>query len=273
MMSDLPGEMTKQILSAPASTMRSSRYSLTAQGRSVPASSRLPTGSNSLEKASGWIRLPLPAAGTTPHISGILRMRETRRRCGAGRADVALEFAETDRAGMLGKDAVACGAADALLRRLIEIERCQCVLSVADDQHFRIRHEKMIEPVPPVGGNRRPAGSRLKQPPGRAPSVRGHVGAGDVQGERGRGKESGMLRRRQMPHEVDVVGPGKVDGVLRAGDDEFALRPGARHLNKECVERLLPVGRVGAEIGEVAGILRLRRGAMVLIRIYMAIKR
>src|SRR5947209_19882815 len=118
MMSDLPGEMTKQILLAPASTMRSNKYSLTAHGRSVPASSRLPTGSNSFEKASGWMRLPLPAAGTMPHMSGILRMRETRRLRGAGRADVALEFAEADRTRMLGEDAVARGAADALLRRL-----------------------------------------------------------------------------------------------------------------------------------------------------------
>src|SRR6185437_8862076 len=72
-MSDFHGEITKQILSAPPRTMRSTRYSLTARGRSTPfASIQLPTGSNSLEKASGWMRVPLPAAGTMPHISRLL---------------------------------------------------------------------------------------------------------------------------------------------------------------------------------------------------------
>ena len=68
MMSDLPGEMTKQMLFAPPITMRSTRYSLTARGRSMLPSMRLPTGRSSLENASGWIRLPAPAAGIIPHI-------------------------------------------------------------------------------------------------------------------------------------------------------------------------------------------------------------
>src|SRR3954468_17622810 len=68
-MSDLPGAMTKQIFEAPPRISRSTRYSLTARGRSVRPSRRLPTGSNSLEKARGWMRLPAPAAGTIPHIN------------------------------------------------------------------------------------------------------------------------------------------------------------------------------------------------------------
>src|SRR3954447_17997984 len=74
-MSDFPGEITKQILSAPPSIRRSMRYSDTAQGRSIPLSLRLPTGSSSLENARGWMRLPRPAAGTMPHISGSLNFR------------------------------------------------------------------------------------------------------------------------------------------------------------------------------------------------------
>src|SRR3954470_1644215 len=74
-MSDLPGDTTKQTCVAPAITMRSSRYSLTARGRSTSASNRLPTGRSSLEKASGWMRLPAPAAGTIPHISALHRFR------------------------------------------------------------------------------------------------------------------------------------------------------------------------------------------------------
>src|SRR4051794_37639162 len=69
-MSDLPGPMTKQILSAPPRIIRSTRYSLTAQGRSPIPSTRLPTGSSSFENPSGWIRVPRPAAGIMPSISG-----------------------------------------------------------------------------------------------------------------------------------------------------------------------------------------------------------
>src|SRR4051794_34748644 len=67
-MSDLPGEITKQMRVAPAISMRSTRYSLTARGRSASPSRRLPTGSSSLLNASGWMRLPTPAAGTMPHM-------------------------------------------------------------------------------------------------------------------------------------------------------------------------------------------------------------
>ena len=67
-MSDFQGEITKQILSAPPRTMRSTRYSLTARGRSTPRSStRLPIGNSSLLNASGWMRVPWPAAGMMPH--------------------------------------------------------------------------------------------------------------------------------------------------------------------------------------------------------------
>src|SRR3954469_19500164 len=67
-MSDFPAEMMKQILSAPAIVMRSTRYSLTARGRSMLPSNRPPTGSNSFENASGWMRVPAPAAGMMPSM-------------------------------------------------------------------------------------------------------------------------------------------------------------------------------------------------------------
>src|SRR4051794_28136204 len=68
-MSDLPGEMTKQMRVAPATSIRSIRYSLTARGRSAWPSKRLLTGRSSFENAWGWILLPIPAAGTMPHMS------------------------------------------------------------------------------------------------------------------------------------------------------------------------------------------------------------
>src|SRR5688572_4514183 len=104
-MSDLPGEMTKQILSAPARIMRSSRYSLTAHGRSTPPSMRLPTGNSSLEKASGWMRLPRPAAGMMPHmVSGL---RQQRGIGAAGRLDHREEIVRTVRGGVLREHALA----------------------------------------------------------------------------------------------------------------------------------------------------------------------
>src|ERR1700704_2112580 len=66
-MSLFPGEMTKHNRVAPARTIRSTRYSLTARGRSVAPSRRIPTGKSSFENASGWMRLPVPAAGMIPH--------------------------------------------------------------------------------------------------------------------------------------------------------------------------------------------------------------
>src|SRR3982751_6435832 len=67
-MSDLPAEIVMQTRVAPARIIRSTRYSETAFGRSVPSAMRVPTGSSSLEKASGWMRLPMPAAGTIPQV-------------------------------------------------------------------------------------------------------------------------------------------------------------------------------------------------------------
>src|SRR4051812_25611968 len=86
-MSLFPGEITKQTRLAPPRTIRSTRYSLTARGRSTPsASSRLPTGSSSLLKASGWMRDPAPAAGTMPHM--LLECESARvRECAGGGAD------------------------------------------------------------------------------------------------------------------------------------------------------------------------------------------
>src|ERR687897_502991 len=122
MMSDLPGEMTKQILSAPPWIMRSTRYSLTAQGRSVKPSRRLPTGRSSLEKASGWIRLPRPAAGTMPHMSGLHRFPAWERLCGMGGCDRRFEVARAPRRRMLRENALAGIGGNALQLGICEVK-------------------------------------------------------------------------------------------------------------------------------------------------------
>src|SRR3954447_17270382 len=109
-MSDLPGEITKQILSAPPRISRSSRYSETAHGRSMPSSRWLPTGSNSLEKASGWMRLPAPAAGTIPHISSV--GAQSGEWLAARPFEELLHFEGAMRGGVFGEHAFARGGAD-----------------------------------------------------------------------------------------------------------------------------------------------------------------
>src|SRR6266516_4339143 len=66
MMSVFAGEITKQTRVEPAASIRSSRYSQSERGRLVLPSYRVPTGSSSLEKARGCMRVPRPAAGMTP---------------------------------------------------------------------------------------------------------------------------------------------------------------------------------------------------------------
>src|SRR6266568_1803870 len=68
MMSVFAGEITKQTRVEPAASIRSSRYSQTARGRSVWPSYRVPTGSSSLEKASGCIRVQ---SEVIDHITGL----------------------------------------------------------------------------------------------------------------------------------------------------------------------------------------------------------
>src|SRR5436305_294176 len=56
-----------------SASISSIRYSVTARGRSVAPSWRVPTGRSSLENASGCMRVPRPAAGITPQRKLMLR--------------------------------------------------------------------------------------------------------------------------------------------------------------------------------------------------------
>src|SRR5437764_1073567 len=110
MMSVFVGETTKQIRVAPATTMRSRRYSLTARGRSSCSARRLPTGNSSFEKARGWMRVPMPAAGTTPQITEPPSIALLVPRRGAEELD---ELAAAVLGGVLGEGARARGGGDA----------------------------------------------------------------------------------------------------------------------------------------------------------------
>src|SRR3954470_17411350 len=103
-MSDFDGEITKHSRVAPARAMRSTRYSDTARGRSTSPSCQLPTGRSSFENASGWMRLPVPAAGTIPN------MVDTSGGCFDERAQLARAVVR----GVLREHPRARGAADLL---------------------------------------------------------------------------------------------------------------------------------------------------------------
>src|SRR5829696_4043126 len=167
-MSDLPEEMTKQIVVAPPRTMRSTRYSLTARGRSTPRSSmRLPTGSSSLEKASGWMRLPAPAAGMMPHMRRPARsvVRDGGRRGGraGGTLERRLQLGRAVGGGVLAQGAVARGAAHPAERLARQLGGGHRLVGGAGDEDLAPRLEELVEPLPPVAEHRGVARRRLEE--------------------------------------------------------------------------------------------------------------
>src|SRR5215218_7686549 len=146
MMSDLPGDITKQILSAPPWIMRSTRYSLTAQGRSTPSSSRLPTGRSSFEKARGWMRLPRPAAGTIPHMASCLQDGFVARTgFGARPGQERFEFLGPPVRGMLGERAGATGLGHPAQLSVGEVEGRDRVLRRLRNEDLPPRFEERLE--------------------------------------------------------------------------------------------------------------------------------
>src|SRR5579875_4139860 len=92
---------------------------------------RLPTGRSSLEKASGWMRMPLPAAGMMPHMSGGLLH--------AGRLECGDHAARAMGGGMLVKCALTRAAGDAAQDIVGQAQGGQRVLGAAGQQDFLTR--------------------------------------------------------------------------------------------------------------------------------------
>src|SRR5947209_5972548 len=179
-MSDFPGDITKQILSAPPRIIRSSRYSETAQGRSTPSSVLLPTGSNSLENANGWIRLPRPAAGMMPHISSLLGNPNARRR--AGRAFEQFDqFTCAPARAMLVQRTLARASRQRRQFVVTGSERCDDVRRTFGMNDFVAGLEERIEPFPDIADNRRAARCGLEQATGWTPAHLGHRTSDELQ--------------------------------------------------------------------------------------------
>src|SRR5687768_9312643 len=202
MMSDLPGEMTKQIFRAPPRIIRSTRYSLTAQGRSVPPSKRLPTGSNSLEKASGWMRLPRPAAGTMPHISRP-HHRARGGLGGKGRFEASQKIAGPLVGRMLRQNTLAGICRDLLKLCIGQGQRGEAVECFAHHKDFLARPEEGLQAFPRIGEDSGAARGGLKKAAGGAPAHLCHRLARDIEGEAGGGEERRVLAGRQVADEVD----------------------------------------------------------------------
>src|SRR5215203_6548957 len=151
-MSDLPGEMMKASLVAPAASIRSTRCSLTARGRSTAPSKRLPTGNSSLENASGWIRVPAPAAGMMPHIVDT-PLEDRFKLRGAPRGGV---FVERSFASPPGHQAQLVA---------IAVERRHRVVGRRRNQHLTPWRKEMLQSRPPVREDRGTARGRLEQAP------------------------------------------------------------------------------------------------------------
>src|SRR4051812_46667702 len=194
-MSALPGATTKQMRVAPALSMRSTRNSLTARGRSMSPASVLPTGSSSLEKPSGWIRVPRPAAGTMPHMVcySLVSLCHSRRR----RTRVLEQLLELARAmgrRVLREHALVRRARDPVHFGVGQLERVDDVLRRARHDDLLARPEELLQPGPRVADHGRAAGRRLEEPPRRAVAVHRHRAARHVERPARGGKKARMLR-------------------------------------------------------------------------------
>src|SRR4051794_5072956 len=82
-----------------------------------------------------------------------------------------------------------------------------------------------------------------------------------------------MQPGRQVTHEVDVVGPGKVLRVLRTAYDKAILKPDSGRFDEQLDQRGLPVRSIGTEIAETASELLHWLCGTVDLRIDPAVER
>src|SRR5689334_19496058 len=141
-------------------------YSLTALGRSVCPSLRLPTGSSSLEKASGWMRLPMPAAGTMPHILTSRSLGDrlhhfTTAMLVSGR-NCRFKIPRPAFGAMLFEGARSGAAADGCECLVTQRQGAENIFGAFRQQNFAARRKKMIQTIPAIADHRRTASRRFE---------------------------------------------------------------------------------------------------------------
>src|SRR5919199_2308027 len=263
MMSVFSGERTKHTRSAPASSMRSTRNSLTALGRSTPCSSKvLATGSISFENASGWSREPAPAAGTMPRVmpetgpdgrlatvtpGKICHQKLGRRRRvpytgwsaellarrGLARVD---QLPSAAVAGVLGQGPLARGGANPRQLRVAQVQRRFGLVCFVGHKDLLAGFKEVLYAWEGVGEHRRAAAGRLEQPARRGIAPYAHRLARDTQRQPVGGVEGRVLRRIQMRTNRHVRRPAHLVRVQRADHQEAFGRPAAGRLQEQSLE-------------------------------------
>src|SRR5689334_6358842 len=181
-MSVFSAEMTRQICVAPAAIMRSTRYSATALGRSMPLMSREPTGSSSLEQPKGWILCPAPAAGMIPSIVGSWSRDGARPRLGRARlVEEGKQLFGPEIAGVFIQGALARAFGHALQLFVRRRQGFEHVMAIVGDKDLLVAEER-VQATPPVGDQWRTAGRSLEEASRRAIAEPRHRIAGDVEG-------------------------------------------------------------------------------------------
>src|SRR5688572_279649 len=150
--------------------------------------------------------------------------------------------------GMTRERALPGGGANAFSCRLVNFERGDHVVAAASNENFCLGLKELVQPGPPVANNRRPASCRFENPPRRAVTHRRHWLARDVQRPFGGGIERWVITRSNMPGEVDVSAPRKFGRILRASDQKAFVGKSSCGLDKQLLQRGLPVSGVCAEI-------------------------
>lgn len=149
------------------------------------------------------------------------------------------------------EEAYVCGVANRAPFFVRHVEGGKDVRRRTGEDDFAGFGEEIGEAVPNIRDDGGGAGGGFEQADAGAVAGGDHVCAGHVQGETLVGVEGGVVARGQMFDTVDIGGPVDRGGVLRAGDDEAAMRGKAGGFQEEHFQRRLAVCAVGAEIAEI----------------------
>src|SRR5581483_4097660 len=179
-----------------------------------------------------------------------------------------LELPGAAGAGVGGKDALLGAAADgAQLGVVIVADVADDVFGRDGQQYLLAGTEKSVQSGPVVGDQGGAAGGGFKKPDRGRVAGENHVAAGDIQGEPGRRIKAAVPARIQVNDASDIGRPANARGILRTGNDEFAVRQEAGGPAEEFLDLGLPVGSEGSHIAQIAGEALVQRKAAVVLGI------
>ena len=182
----MPGEITKQSLFAPPRIMRSTRYSLTARGRSLPVfhaaahRQQLLRERQRLNPAARARRRNDPPHRSSCSLLRCHRAAHTPRR--SARSHRRFQLAHPALRRMLLQRSLARRHAP-LCRSSSSVRASTSTTScaVSHEKDLLARREEAVHPLPRVAHQRSAAGRSLKQPPRRTIAVLRHRAPGHVQ--------------------------------------------------------------------------------------------